>query len=221
MTPIINKPTLAPEVAQSFRALQSTARGSEQIAEWFTRNMAHFGELPEHVPESLKVSVRMDREVVSVLMSKNDQGFAASLELSMMTQPLPPSALSELVGLSGLTQPNALRLMSQFALNFEEWPFTIAEMAFDYVSNAGYVDNITPEWHNHSKMLIERYFPTHFPGMSLAKLETLAEMELLPKDESANLKVNRLALDKQQFFDMLFATRSGHALNPLPPDLGM
>lgn len=221
MTSILNHTSLPSEVAKSFRSLQGNARGSTEIADWFTENVKYLGELPEHLPGSLKVSVRMEREVVSVLLTNNTVGFRAVLDLTMSTYPLPQSSLGTLVGLSELQLPYGLRFVSNFDLAFSEWPFTVAELVFDYVSNEGYAANTTTEWHDHSKMLIDRYISVHFPGMTLSKLETLAEMELLTKDDSANLKENRLALDKQAFFKILFSTRMGPSVEQLPPDMAI
>lgn len=217
-------PSLPSAVIESYKELQRNARSEQDINDWFLDHLDLFGELPSHVPGSLKLQVAFDASVPSFLDSENpDYSFKAGVRLTMEFMDVPASAINDLTGMPCLHNYREPNYSSQLVLAWDEWSLPTAELVFDYLANEKYKDNVTTEWADKAVKTLDRYLPVHFPGLSLAKIEGFCEMGLIPTDPHANDQFNALQYDREQFMSMLYANRDP-ALNvsvELPLDMEM
>lgn len=202
------KHALPSNVIDSYKELQRNARSEQDITDWFLEHLDCLGELPTHVPGSLKLQVTLDASVISYLdTEKPDYTFKAGVRVTMGFADIPHSALNDLTGMSLLRNLREPNYVSQFELAWDAWALPTAELVFDYLANDKYKDNITTEWADKAVMTIDKYLPIHFPGLTLEKIEGFCEMGLIPLDPTADTNFNACQYDREQFMAMLYANR--------------
>lgn len=193
---------------ESFNNLKKTARTLDDVANWFSKNLDVLGDLPAHKENTVRVRVEDFNSVICLLeKEQKEHVFKVHLSVEMMVDALPKSSFFNDEKFSPLRVPTELCFCSDYVMHFDEWALPVAEVAFDYIANEGYPDNIEPTWTNVSENLINTYLPKHFPGLDLAKLKSIAALDLFPKDLTANTSLNKLQLDHKGFLDVLFASQ--------------
>lgn len=200
--------TLSTAVQDSYKELQRNARSEQDITDWFTQHLELFGDLPPHLPDSLKLQVTLDSSTLAFLDSAQPgYTFKASIRLTMDFMDLPVSAINDLTGTPPLHNYREPNYSSRFELAWDEWTLPTAELVFDYLANDKYKENITTAWADNSINTLNKYLPVHFPGLTLEKIEGFCEMGLIPTDLNADTSCNALQYDREHFMAMLYANR--------------
>lgn len=201
--------SLQESTLDSYIRLKREARSVEEVSAWFTENTEILGPLPPHSPGQVAVEVRFSIAAIPMLIvGRSSEDFLKMrVAVTIKNAELPVSPFTDVTGLSILESSTDAVYNSTFLMRFDEWSLPIAELAFEYVATDGFSGNYKPECVEVSKRVLDKHLNQHFPGLSVAWLESMRDLGLFehsPEDES---KENQNGYNKKAFIDTLFKSR--------------
>lgn len=199
------------DLTLSFAKLQQEASCVEDMYAWFSENKeALVGDLK--FPDNAEYKIHVAIDTTNMLRDAiSDDCIEASMDITVTY--LVEHGLPIVTLFANPKYENSIEFKqtSYMSMPLAEWPLACAMAAEMFVAERRYCEDFGP--YTALGEVLDKDLRTYFPGWSLDRLVSLAEADVIPKDEN-NHQVSGYIRD------MLFATRTARQQVTLPTSFG-